>query len=95
MPSRARGRGGFGGPFIVVALLLAAGCAPSPQPHHAAAMRGNVVPVHDPAIIRSDGVYHLFATGQLSQKTGMLPWRTSADLVHWRFRGPAFRELPA
>ncbi|WP_165356272.1 family 43 glycosylhydrolase [Sphingosinicella sp. BN140058] len=52
------------------------------------------MPVHDPAIIRVGRTYHLFATGQQSQKTGLLPWRTSDDLVHWRYRGPAFTSLP-
>ncbi|PSJ40676.1 arabinan endo-1,5-alpha-L-arabinosidase [Allosphingosinicella deserti] len=94
MRRRSRGRGGFGRLFTVVAITQAAGCALSPQLRHTAAVQGDVVPVHDPAIIRAGNLYHLFATGHLSQKTGMLPWRTSEDLVHWRFRGAAFPELP-
>ncbi|QAY75438.1 hypothetical protein ETR14_02015 [Sphingosinicella sp. BN140058] len=79
--------------MLCLAALLGTGCAGS-SGRPAVAVQGDIVPVHDPAIIRVGRTYHLFATGQQSQKTGLLPWRTSDDLVHWRYRGPAFTSLP-
>jgi arabinan endo-1,5-alpha-L-arabinosidase len=81
---------------LLVLGLLGGGCgARTPGPAASSAAEGDIVPVHDPAIVRADGLYHLFATGHLNQKTGMIPWRTSEDLVRWRYRGAVFPALPA
>ena len=50
--------------------------------------------VHDPAIIRVGDTYHLFSTGHAGEKAGIIPWRTSKDLVHWTEEGPVFAQLP-
>ena len=56
---------------------------------------GDVVPVHDPSILRVGDTYYLFTTGQAADKTGLLPMRSSTDLKHWTWRGPVFAEIPA
>lgn len=58
-------------------------------------MRGDIAPVHDPCIIKAAGRYHVFSTGQVDDEQGIIPWRSSADLVDWRFEGPAFANIPA
>jgi arabinan endo-1,5-alpha-L-arabinosidase len=57
-------------------------------------MSGDFWPVHDPCVIRSGDVYHLFCTSQLKDGPGLLPWRTSRDLVTWERRGSVFETLP-
>jgi arabinan endo-1,5-alpha-L-arabinosidase len=56
---------------------------------------GDITPVHDPCIIKHDGTYHLFSTGQARDASGLLPWRTSKDLVQWQLRGRIFDAIPA
>jgi len=57
-------------------------------------MTGDLAPVHDPCIIKADGQYHVFCTGQAKDPTGLLPWRTSTDLVNWTLRGKVFETIP-
>jgi arabinan endo-1,5-alpha-L-arabinosidase len=47
------------------------------------------VPVHDPVMIRHDGIYYLFATGR-----GVAVW-SSRDREHWVKEAPVFAEPPA
>jgi arabinan endo-1,5-alpha-L-arabinosidase len=47
------------------------------------------VPIHDPVMIRQDGTYYAFATGQ-----GIAVW-SSRDRVHWRREPPVFAAPPA
>ena len=48
-----------------------------------------VISVHDPVIIRQDGTYYIFATGQ-----GILVW-SSHDMVNWTREKPVFDAPPA
>lgn len=57
-------------------------------------LSGDIAPVHDPCIIRQGDTYHLFCTGHLGRGAGVLPWRTSPDLVHWSDNGSVFDALP-
>jgi arabinan endo-1,5-alpha-L-arabinosidase len=57
-------------------------------------LSGDIAPVHDPCIIKAHGLYHLFCTGQQADPTGLIPWRTSPDLVHWTLRGRVFEAIP-
>ena len=57
-------------------------------------MTGNLSPVHDPCIIRQGDTYHLFSTGHVYDAEGLLPWRTSTDLVNWTYQRPAMTALP-
>ena len=75
-----------------------AGAAPPPARSAASVnerMSGDIGRVHDPAVIREGDTFYLFSTGQLSAKTGLIPWRTSKDLVHWTYRAAVFAGLPA
>ena len=91
---------------LAFSAAVPAACAPPPAAPPAAPapaapasinqrMSGDISRVHDPAIIREGDTYYLFATGQLAAKTGLLPWRTSKDLVHWTYRGAVLPDLPA
>jgi arabinan endo-1,5-alpha-L-arabinosidase len=57
-------------------------------------MSGNYFPVHDPCIIKRGSTYHVFSTGQAHDPTGLLPWRTSTDLAHWKLQGKVFDAIP-
>ncbi|WP_129793247.1 arabinan endo-1,5-alpha-L-arabinosidase [Sphingosinicella sp. CPCC 101087] len=74
-------------------LAFLAGLAAATSPD-TTALSGDVSPVHDPAIIRSGDHYYLFATGHASDPTGLLPMRSSRDLVTWTFEQPALPSIP-
>ena len=57
-------------------------------------LSGDLSPVHDPCIIKQGDTYHLFSTGQAREPTGLLPWRTSKDLVNWTLNGRVFESIP-
>jgi arabinan endo-1,5-alpha-L-arabinosidase len=57
-------------------------------------MSGDFAPVHDPCIMRAEGRYHVFCTGHEGQHPGLIPWRTSRDLVHWELEGAVFDSIP-
>jgi arabinan endo-1,5-alpha-L-arabinosidase len=46
------------------------------------------IPVHDPVMIRQDGVYYVFATGR-----GISMW-SSNDMHHWKKEKPVFNTPP-
>lgn len=58
-------------------------------------MRGDFAPVHDPCIIKAQGLYHVFSTGHSNEPGGLVPWRVSRDLLQWELRGAVFPSLPA
>jgi arabinan endo-1,5-alpha-L-arabinosidase len=59
-----------------------------------AELTGDLFPVHDPCIVKEGDTYHLFSTGQVHDATGLIPWRTSRDLVHWKLQGKVFESIP-
>jgi beta-xylosidase len=78
-------------PSHFAALLLAAGClAPlhAPAAEEQAVYRNPVIDANlaDPAVILHDGVYYLYATGDVDGDNGTRAY-TSTDLVNWK-RGP-------
>jgi arabinan endo-1,5-alpha-L-arabinosidase len=54
-------------------------------------LTGDLVPTHDPVIIREGDTYHVFGTGNGGH---YIETRTSKDLVHWTATGPLFTTLP-
>lgn len=58
-------------------------------------LKGDISPVHDPCIIKHGDTYHLFSTGQARDATGLLPWRTSKDLIEWQLQGRIFDSIPS
>ncbi len=86
--------------YFLIGLLGASlgGCAhaiASADGAELAEPRGDVAPVHDPCIIRADGLYHVFSTGQEDNEHGLVAWRTSPDLGRWTWRGAVFDAIPA
>lgn len=57
-------------------------------------LKGNLSPVHDPTIIKADGLYHLFSTSQMREAPGLIHWRTSKDLINWEFKGAVMTAFP-
>ena len=58
-------------------------------------MTGDTWPVHDPCIIKADGLYHLFCTSQMHAGRGLIAWRTSPDLMAWTLKGDVMPAFPA
>lgn len=46
------------------------------------------VPAHDPVMIRQNGIYYMFCTGN-----GIAVW-SSADMIHWQQQKPVFETAP-
>ncbi len=69
---------------LAAGVLLAAASAAQP--------RGDVSPVHDPAIIRQGDQWYVFATNQFNRKDA--PQFCSTDLKEWRFCGHVFDGVP-
>ena len=61
-----------------------------------ARMSGDISPVHDPCIIKAGETYYLFCTtGSIeTEPGGLIPIRTSSDLVSWRKTGFVFDTMP-
>ncbi len=56
-------------------------------------LQGDVEGVHDPVIIREGGAYYVFCTGGRPGQ-GVIPVRTSNDLLTWKLTGYVFDKLP-
>ncbi|MGR4863638.1 arabinan endo-1,5-alpha-L-arabinosidase [Caulobacter sp. LARHSG274] len=89
MPTRRRALLTLGA-AAALARPLAAGAAASLNDR----LAGDLSPVHDPCIIKQGDTYHLFCTSQVGQKPGLIPWRTSPDLVTWTLAGAVMPALP-
>jgi len=59
---------------------------------------GDLYPVHDPCMIRGDGLYHVFCTSQMRDDhdgvRGLIHWRTSPDMTDWTFKGAVMPRFP-
>ncbi|MFN3536479.1 MAG: arabinan endo-1,5-alpha-L-arabinosidase [Brevundimonas sp.] len=91
IPRRAILGGGLAG-----LSACAAGPALAPAPSINTRMSGDFSPVHDPCIIRQDDTFYLFSTTGSAREAaeGLVPIRTSRDLVHWERAGHVLAELP-
>lgn len=69
-------------PIIVLLLILGA------QIGRAQDSLQTNIPVHDPVMIRQDGVYYVFATGR-----GIIMW-SSKDMHNWKKEKPVFNAPP-
>ncbi len=70
----------------IVALVLAAA-----KPPEVLKLEGDIEQVHDPVIVKCKDTYYVFCTGG---RGGVIPIRTSKDLVHWTNAGTVFDKLP-
>src|SRR5271156_647285 len=57
-------------------------------------MTGDLTPTHDPCMIKQGDTYYVFSTGPSGSDTGLIPWRTSKDLMNWTRRGSVFQTIP-
>lgn len=55
---------------------------------------GDVAFTHDPSAIKAGKLWYVFATGR-APDGGLLPVRTSDDLIHWKMAGHVFDSMPA
>lgn len=55
---------------------------------------GDLYPVHDPCMIKGDGLYHVFCTSQMREGKGLIHWRTSPDMINWTFKGSVMPVFP-
>jgi arabinan endo-1,5-alpha-L-arabinosidase len=55
-------------------------------------LTGDLEGVHDPALIRHQGIYYLFSSN--GQPGSMIPIRCSGDLLAWKLCGHVFDQLP-
>src|SRR5215212_5344337 len=77
--------------LLLMPLLLAACARATKAP---AVLQGNFR-VHDPSIMKQDGAYYVFSTGDehvLNQDTVQI--RRSIDLAHWELVGTIFPSIP-
>ncbi|NKJ41298.1 arabinan endo-1,5-alpha-L-arabinosidase [Novosphingobium sp. SG720] len=57
-------------------------------------LTGDLVPTHDPVIIREGDTYHVYGTGVPGDDGHYILSRTSTDLRHWTATGPLFTAIP-
>ena len=76
--------------LIGLAIVLAA-----PEEPKVLTLEGDTEGVHDPVIMKCKDTYYVFCTGGGGRGVpGVIPIRTSKDLVHWKLAGTALPELP-
>jgi arabinan endo-1,5-alpha-L-arabinosidase len=75
---------------IAVVDLLAAPLVPP----EILTLKGDVSPVHDPAVIKEGGTFYVFSTGGGRGGQGIIPIRTSRDARTWKLSGYVFDALP-
>jgi arabinan endo-1,5-alpha-L-arabinosidase len=82
-------------PLAAAALLgLAAAPAPIPASPINAAMTGDLVPTHDPVIIKEGETYYVYGTGMDKGSGRYITARTSKDLIHWTLQRGLFADIP-
>jgi arabinan endo-1,5-alpha-L-arabinosidase len=85
---------------VVIAAALIGAAAPSqpspvPAPSINAAMTGDLVPTHDPVMIKEDGTFYVYGTGTDKASGRHITARASRDLIHWTSQGGLFADIPA
>ena len=76
-----------------LALLLAAAAGAQGGPAKLNdRLTGDLVPTHDPVLIREGGTYYVFSTG--GENGRFIRSRTSTDLLHWTAGRPLIDHMP-
>lgn len=79
----------------LAAIPVATTADPAPQPQSInERMNGDIVPVHDPAIINGGDSFYVFSTSQVREGKGLIHIRSSKDLANWKFVGSVFPQIP-
>jgi len=76
----------------LLSLCLAAAPALAGAPPEVLKLEGDISPIHDPAIIRQGGTYHLFASNRFAEK--LVPMFCSPDRQKWTLCGNVFDAVP-
>ena len=82
--------------LAAAAALLGMGAAPAEVPPSSinSQMTGDLVPTHDPVMIKQGDTFYVYATGTDKPTGRLIPVRTSRDLIHWTAAGGLFPGLP-
>jgi arabinan endo-1,5-alpha-L-arabinosidase len=81
--------------LAAVALLgLAAAPISVPPTPINAAMTGDLVPTHDPVMIKEGDTFYVYGTGLDKGSGRYVTARTSRDLIHWTLQGGLFADIP-
>jgi len=83
------------GVIVALAVLTLGASAPPGGGTPSLPVAGDIVPVHDPVIIREGNTYHVFSTGIGEGGQKIVSSRTSHDLIHWEQGTPPFEQVPA
>jgi arabinan endo-1,5-alpha-L-arabinosidase len=78
--------------LLLLALLMLTSCARAAKAP--TELFGNIG-VHDPTMIKADGVYYVFSTGDQNYGSGNIQIRKSADMETWSLVGVVFPKQPA
>jgi arabinan endo-1,5-alpha-L-arabinosidase len=82
-------------PLAAAALLgLAAAPAPMPPSPINAAMTGDLVPTHDPVMIKEGDTFYVYGTGMDKASGRYITTRTSKNLIHWTAQPGLFADVP-
>ena len=83
---------------LSVSLLIGAtfrGASPTPDTNEPRLLElSGDLNVHDPSIIKANGLYYIFCTGG-GRRGGIFPIRSSPDLINWTRCGNVFQTMPA
>lgn len=82
--------------LLAAVALFGAAAAPAPlapSPINAA-MTGDLVPTHDPVMIKEGDTFYVLGTGKDRGSGRYITVRTSKDLIHWTLQGGLFTDLP-
>jgi len=81
---------------LAAAALLGLAAAPAPVPPSPinAAMTGDLVPTHDPVMIKEGDTFYVYGTGMDKVSGRYVTARTSKDLIHWTRQDGLFADVP-
>jgi hypothetical protein len=81
--------------MLIRTIALLAVSAAAPTEPEVLKLSGDVEGVHDPVIIKQKDTYYVFSTDVGRHGTGgIIPIRTSKDLIHWTNAGTALPGIP-
>lgn len=66
--------------------IVAAEAGPATTGPINSVITGDIVPTHDPVLVKEKGVYYVFGTG--------ITLKTSPDLIHWTAQAPPLAKVP-
>jgi arabinan endo-1,5-alpha-L-arabinosidase len=77
-----------------IAFLASGAALPQGLPPLNPKLSGDLYPIHDPCIIKTDDTYYVFCTTPRADAPQQLPWYRSKDLMRWERGGHVLPALP-